>query len=474
MSGRERRRLGTRKNKNRSGASSSRNTRGPSATSNTISNIATTISCRPSLMSRIAATSQNADSNGISNKRPERRSGRRSGDRRPPLPQQKPDERQDQKAVIVSGRSDPHAYRRGHVVAKDQAEDEARHTRSEQRRPPAVSRRRRPIARLVETVGRPMGTAAAGLSPIVQRSRPAPDIHVQPIPLTIDGPSRLASGSGNRFQAATNSANLGLSGFRSGISRPAAKPELIDERRRLEAPIALERVCPGADLAAPEIEHAITAFARPAHHLPIHEVVCRQPARRAVAAAVKRQHLVPKIKIEHRRHRPAVAGHGDDVASRRGILRREYGNMTWQIPASRDCGRFRRRCDGADRRRRRFPIATRSNALADHRPLLARDRLQIGFDRGVDRLAEDGVEARSRRPVGTAFRMAAHFEHRHPDRVHQPRGLTSSARRLSSSAAIGPPWTPNAFEIKEDPNSADLTWVSGSTPVNVPARSASR
>jgi len=45
---------------------------------------------------------------------------------------------------------------------------------------------------------------------------------------------------------------------------------------------------------------------------------------------------------------------------------------------------------------------------------------------------------------------------------------------LSVSAAIGPPCTPNAFEISDDPNNRDLTWVSGRTPVTTPARSHNR
>src|SRR6516225_8719709 len=45
----------------------------------------------------------------------------------------------------------------------------------------------------------------------------------QPMPLTINGPSRLATGSGNLFHAATKIASLGLSGFKSGTGRPGAK-----------------------------------------------------------------------------------------------------------------------------------------------------------------------------------------------------------------------------------------------------------
>ena len=45
----------------------------------------------------------------------------------------------------------------------------------------------------------------------------------QPIPLTISGPSRVATINGKRFQAATKRASLGLSGFKSGTERPRAK-----------------------------------------------------------------------------------------------------------------------------------------------------------------------------------------------------------------------------------------------------------
>ena len=45
----------------------------------------------------------------------------------------------------------------------------------------------------------------------------------QPIPLTIKGPSKFATASGSRFQAAIRIPNLGFSGFKSGIDRPALK-----------------------------------------------------------------------------------------------------------------------------------------------------------------------------------------------------------------------------------------------------------
>jgi len=49
------------------------------------------------------------------------------------------------------------------------------------------------------------------------------DVPCQPIPLTINGPSRVATPSGNFFQAAIKIRSLGLSGFKSGTERPAAR-----------------------------------------------------------------------------------------------------------------------------------------------------------------------------------------------------------------------------------------------------------
>src|SRR5437868_3958217 len=46
---------------------------------------------------------------------------------------------------------------------------------------------------------------------------------------------------------------------------------LVCKRCRLEAPIALERISAGTDLAAPEIEETISALAGAPHHLPRHE-----------------------------------------------------------------------------------------------------------------------------------------------------------------------------------------------------------
>src|SRR5207244_4133245 len=55
---------------------------------------------------------------------------------------------------------------------------------------------------------------------------------------------------------------------------------LIDERGRLETPIVLERKGASTGLAATKIKHTVAALACHAHHLPIHEIVGCQCARR--------------------------------------------------------------------------------------------------------------------------------------------------------------------------------------------------
>src|SRR4051794_5663645 len=58
-----------------------------------------------------------------------------------------------------------------------------------------------------------------------------------------------------------------------GQGAACCEPKLVDERLRLKSPIVLERVRPGSDLAAPEIENAASSLACPTHHFPIHEIV---------------------------------------------------------------------------------------------------------------------------------------------------------------------------------------------------------
>ena len=63
----------------------------------------------------------------------------------------------------------------------------------------------------------------AGLLPAGARLNNKIDPACQPIPLTISGPSRVATVNGKRFQTAIKTASFGLSGFKSGTELPRAK-----------------------------------------------------------------------------------------------------------------------------------------------------------------------------------------------------------------------------------------------------------
>ena len=63
----------------------------------------------------------------------------------------------------------------------------------------------------------------AGLLPAGERLSNKTNPAYQPIPLTISGPSWVATINGKRFQAATKRASFGLSGFKSGTERPPVK-----------------------------------------------------------------------------------------------------------------------------------------------------------------------------------------------------------------------------------------------------------
>ena len=75
------------------------------------------------------------------------------------------------------------------------------------------------------TEGNPVAlrSGLAGLLPAGARLNNKTNPACQPIPLTISGPSRVATINGKRFHAAIKTANFGLSGFKSGIDRPRAK-----------------------------------------------------------------------------------------------------------------------------------------------------------------------------------------------------------------------------------------------------------
>src|SRR5262245_43824782 len=85
---------------------------------------------------------------------------------------------------------------------------------------------------------------------------------------------------------------LGVERVQIGDLASRRKPELIDQRGWLKAPKGLEVIGAGAKLAAAEVEQTKAALAGAPHHLPVHEVVCRQAPRFSRAAAVIGQHLV--------------------------------------------------------------------------------------------------------------------------------------------------------------------------------------
>ena len=104
--------------------------------------------------------------------------------------------------------------------------------------PITISADRHPGAIDQEAIGRRFGMEGKIATDLIQPWRVLPDLLArvggtpfkdnanlssQPIPLTIDGPSLVATVRGNLFQAATPIASFGLSGFKSGTERPGAK-----------------------------------------------------------------------------------------------------------------------------------------------------------------------------------------------------------------------------------------------------------
>src|ERR1700676_5076654 len=81
---------------------------------------------------------------------------------------------------------------------------------------------------------------------------------------------------------------------------PRCHAVLVDQRRRFETPIAFEIVGSCPPLAAPKVKQTKTALAGAPRHLPIHEVIRRQPTCVSGASAVIGQYLVSKIEIHYR------------------------------------------------------------------------------------------------------------------------------------------------------------------------------
>ncbi len=86
-----------------------------------------------------------------------------------------------------------------------------------------------------------------------------------------------------------------IQGIDLGNGAEAEQPILVIERFRLKAPVFLEKIGAGSDLAAPEIEQGKAAFDGAPHDFPVHEIVRREPPRCRRAAAVIGKNLVAKI-----------------------------------------------------------------------------------------------------------------------------------------------------------------------------------
>src|SRR5690606_34832566 len=86
------------------------------------------------------------------------------------------------------------------------------------------------------------------------------------------------------------------------------------DRPRLETPVALEGVRARPDLAAPEIERAVTTLHGATHDRPVHDVVRAGPARLGPAARVVGHHAVAEIVAEHAADGLALVVHRQDLA----------------------------------------------------------------------------------------------------------------------------------------------------------------
>ena len=115
---------------------------------------------------------------------------------------------------------------------------------------------------------------------------------------------------------ALQSTQVGVAARTLGSGVGAERVDAIAQRLGVEAPQALELIRAGADLAAPEIEHARAALARVAHELPVEEVVHRVAKEIAAAADVVGTGGAAEQQHQCRGGRNAVAAHGQhgDVA----------------------------------------------------------------------------------------------------------------------------------------------------------------
>src|SRR5690348_873358 len=94
----------------------------------------------------------------------------------------------------------------------------------------------------------------------------------------------------------------------------------VGERLRLEAPLFLEVIRTGTELAASEVEQPHATLEGPSHDRPIHEIVDCDAAAAPYAARVIRVYFVPEVETHDRRERLPFLGYHRNFAIRSECL----------------------------------------------------------------------------------------------------------------------------------------------------------
>ena len=175
-----------------------------------------------------------------------------------------------------------------------------------------------------------------------------------------------------------------------------------------EAPVLLEVVGAGTELAAAEVEQAAAARGRGLHQVPVHEVVAGHFARQVHPAAVVGHDFIAPVERQHGRDQAVVfrddAAHlafvAEDLLQQGKVFFREHRGAE-AVHAARI--RVEHAVDvGVD-----FAAQAQLDPLAHHRALLARDGVQVGFVVARDLLAEGDVQFLGV-PAGVARVRALH------------------------------------------------------------------
>src|SRR5260221_1580883 len=193
----------------------------------------------------------------------------------------------------------------------------------------------------------------------------------------------------------------------------------MEEGKRREAPILLEREGARAALAAPEIEGLEAAQRSVAQEMPIDEIIGTEVACRLARARVIGQHLVAEVKAHDAANRLAGVTHDADLA----ILAERRLQIS-EVAFGEDRRAEIAHAQGIESEEvvelgvlRHSELARQ--ALADDCALLARDRPQIDFGIGIDGAAKRGVEIILAGPVLMRPRELTVLEAVDPEPRHQ-------------------------------------------------------